>query len=202
MAATDDIISNIPMTQLAQQLGVDEQQAEAATREAIPALLGGLQANSQDTAGAQSLAGALNDHTDRLGEGEIDLAQVDTADGSKIVSNIFGGNTDQVVATLGDKGVANSGLVQKLLPILAPIVLAYVAKQMSGTKYGGLLGPLLAGAAGGPRGGGAANPLNDLLGGLLGGSSAPATPTASEAEQKSGGGILDMLGGLLSGGRR
>lgn len=197
MATIDDIINNIPMTQLAQQLGVDEQQAEAATREAIPALLGGLQANSQDASGAQSLAGALSNHADALPEGQVDLDQVDTADGSKIVSNIFGGNTDQVVQTLGAKGVADSGLVQKLLPMLAPIVLAYVAKQMTGSKYGNLLGPLLAGAAGG-AGGAAANPLNDLLGGLLGGSSAAAAPEA----EKQGGGILDMLGGLLGGGRR
>lgn len=198
MAAIDDIISSIPMTQLAQQLGVDEQQAEAATREAIPALLGGLQANSQDASGAQSLASALDTHADTLPDGEVDLDQIDTDDGSKIVSNIFGGNTDQVVQTLGAKGVADTGLVQKLLPMLAPIVLAYVAKQVTGSKYGNLLGPLLAGAAGGADGASGSNPLNDLLGGLLGG----ATGAAPEAEKKSGGGILDMLGGLLGGGRR
>ena len=42
--------------------GVDEATAEQATRQAIPALLGGMQANAEDPAGAMSLAGALGDH--------------------------------------------------------------------------------------------------------------------------------------------
>ena len=48
MSAVDDILADIPISQLASQLGVDEATAEAATRQAIPALLGGMQANAQD----------------------------------------------------------------------------------------------------------------------------------------------------------
>ena len=69
---------------------MDEATAESATRQAIPALLGGLQANSEDPAGAASLAGALGDHSGDLLDGGVDLGQVDTGDGEKIVSNIFG----------------------------------------------------------------------------------------------------------------
>ena len=39
MAAVDDLLAQIPMGQLASQLGVDEQTAEQATRQALPALL-------------------------------------------------------------------------------------------------------------------------------------------------------------------
>ena len=63
MSAVDDILADLPMSQLAAQLGVDEHTAEAATRQAIPALLGGLRANAEDPAGAASLAGALGDHS-------------------------------------------------------------------------------------------------------------------------------------------
>jgi Bacterial protein of unknown function (DUF937) len=42
MSAVDDILADIPMDQLAAQLGVDEATAEQMTRQAIPALLGAL----------------------------------------------------------------------------------------------------------------------------------------------------------------
>ena len=57
MSAVDDILADIRIDQLAGQLGVDEATAEAATRQAIPALLGGMQANAQNPGGAASLAG-------------------------------------------------------------------------------------------------------------------------------------------------
>ncbi len=198
MNATDEILADIPLAQLAAQLGVDEPTAEAATRQAIPALLGGLQANAADPAGAASLAGALGDHPSDLVDGGVNLDEVNTDDGQKIVSNIFGPNSGQVAQTLGNNLGQQSGLVQKLLPILAPIVLAYISKRLSGSSQGGagdLLGSILAGGAGGQSGGG--NVLSDLLGGLLGGD------RSTDADRSSGSGsILDMLGGMLGGGRR
>jgi hypothetical protein len=53
MSAVDEILTEIPMDQLAAQLGVDQATAEQAARQAIPALLGGMQANSEDPAGAR-----------------------------------------------------------------------------------------------------------------------------------------------------
>ncbi|HET9872280.1 MAG TPA: DUF937 domain-containing protein [Propionibacteriaceae bacterium] len=194
MAAVDEILSTIPMEQLAQRLGVDQSEADAATRQAIPALLGGLQANAQDDAGAASLAGALSNHSGDLIDGGVDLNQVDSADGQKVVRNIFGSNTDQVVQTLGANAGGRQQLVEKLLPILAPIVLSYLAKHVGGGKYGNVLGSVL----GGTIGGGAGSPLNDVLGGLLGQGSGRA-PTDSGQDK---GGVMDVLGGLLGGGRR
>ena len=129
MSAIDDILADIPIDQLASQLGVDEATAEAATRQAIPALLGGMQANAQDPGGAASLAGALGNHSSALVDGGVDLNQVDIDDGRKIVHNVFGSNTDQVAQTLGSNvGGGQSDLIQKLLPLLAPIVMSYLAK--------------------------------------------------------------------------
>ena len=65
MASYDEILGQVPLQQLAGQLGVDESEVEQAARTALPALLGGLQANAQDPAGAQSLASALSDHQGR-----------------------------------------------------------------------------------------------------------------------------------------
>jgi Bacterial protein of unknown function (DUF937) len=41
MTDINDLLSQIPMDQLARQLGVDEGTAEQAARQALPALLGG-----------------------------------------------------------------------------------------------------------------------------------------------------------------
>lgn len=184
MSAIDDILAQIPLSQLAAQLGVDEKTAEQATRTALPALLGGMQANAQDPAGEQSLLKALGQHDPSLVDGGVDLDQVDTDDGSKIVNNVFGEQKSEVVNTLGGlPGIDGKALIAKLLPLLAPIVMSYLAK-----KLGGKLGaPEQPQAQGG-------NVLGDLLGGLLGGGSGG-----------SGGGLGnlgDLLGGLLGSGRK
>lgn len=174
MSAVDEIMQQIPLSQLASQLGVDEETAGAAAQQAIPALLGGLNANAQDPAGAASIEGAISNHSASLIDGGVDLGQVDQGDGQKIVSNIFGGQTDGVTQTLGSNlGGGQSDLIKKLLPILAPIVMSYLAKRLTGSGSG--------------TGGG----VGDLLGSLLGGSSGGA-----------GGKLADMLGGLLGAGRR
>jgi hypothetical protein len=194
VSAVDEILTDIPMDQLASLLGVDEATAEQATRQAIPALLGGMQANAEDPAGAASLAGALGDHPSDLIDGGVDLDQVDADDGEKIVGNVFGTNQDQVAQTLGGNlGGQGGGLIKQLLPILAPIVLAYLSKRLTGQRQGG------GGGQNDPFGGasGSANPLNDMLNSMLGGGAA-----GGGAGQSATGSILDMLGGMLGGGRR
>ena len=193
MSAVDEILTDIPMDQLASLLGVDEATAEQATRQAIPALLGGMQANAEDPAGAASLAGALGDHPSDLIDGGVDLDQVDADDGEKIVGNVFGTNQDQVAQTLGGNlGGQGSALIKQLLPILAPIVLAYLSKRLMGQGQGG-------GGGQNPYGGatGSNNPLSDMLNSMLGGGAA-----SGAAGQSGAGSILDMLSGMLGGGRR
>jgi hypothetical protein len=182
MDNVDEIVANIPMNALADQLGVDPGTAETAVRQALPALLGGLQANAADPFGEASLAGALEQHPPDLVEGGVDLTQVDPEDGEKIVGHIFGSNTDQVAQTLGGNLGGSGDLIKKLLPLLAPIVLSYLSRRMRGG----------AAAPGDQQGGG----LGDLLGSILGGLG------AGGGQQTQGGSILDMLGGLLGGGRR
>ena len=195
MSAVDDILADIPMDQLAAQLGVDQATAEQMTRQAIPALLGGMQANAEDPAGARSLAGALGQHPSDLIEGGVDLNQVDADDGEKIVGNIFGPNQDQVAQTLGgnlwwsgwgadQEATADLGTHRARLPVQAH---HGSAPSQCGQN------PLDSILSGGASGSG--NPLNDMLNSMLGGGTAG-------GGQPSGGSILDMLGGLLGAGRR
>ena len=179
MSAVEDILSQIPLGQLAGQLGVNEQEAEQAVRNTLPALLGGIHANTQDPGGAASFASAVQQHDASLVEGGVDLDQVDPNDGQKIVNHVFGAQQDQVVQQLGGLGGSGSSLIQKLLPILAPIVMAYLAKQLTGATsnvgadggLGGMLGGLLGGVLGGGGNTSASSgpDLGSILGGLLGG---------------------------------
>lgn len=195
MTDLDDLIASIPIEQIAGQLGVDAQTARDAVATTLPAILGGLQANAKDPAGAASLEHAVQSKDGSLLDGGVDLSQIDTTDGEKIVKNVFGDNTDQVAAALGGApGSQNTSLVSKLLPMLAPIVMAYLAKTALGggkgttgaSSSGGGIGDVLGGLLGGKSG--SAGGLEDVLGQLTGGSGA-------------GGGLADVLGGLLGGGK-
>ena len=179
MSQIDEILCAIPIDRLAAQLGVDPDTAEDAVRKAVPSLLGGMEANAQDPAGAASLGRAVGGHSGALVDGGVNLDEVDTNDGDRIVSNVFGPQRDQVVNQLAGSTKADSGLIGKLLPLLAPIVMSYLAKQMSGRSA----------SSGGGGGGGIA----DILGGVLGGGGGG----------KAGGlDIGSVLGGLLGGGKR
>lgn len=217
MSAIDDILGALPIDQLAGQLGADPAQVEAASAAVLPALLGGLQANAQD-GGADSLLQALGQHNNDLLSGGLDLSQVDTSDGAAIAGHIFGGQQDQVVNQLGGLGVSGGGslgssLVKKLIPILAPIVLSYIANQVFGKMgQGGTAGqaqapsPSLPTSTGSDSAGGAPS-LDDLLKDVLGQAARGGAATQQQTQQSqglpSGGSIItDILGGLLGGGRR
>lgn len=154
MLAIDDLLAQIPMDQLARQLGVAPHEAEELARQALPALVGGMEANARDPRGQTSLAEAIGQHDDDLLDGGVDLDQVDTADGQKIVRHVFGDNRDEVISRLGGGG--KESMMSSLLPLLAPLVMSFLAKKAGGSSGGGSTG-----------GGG----IGDLLGGLLGGGS-------------------------------
>lgn len=208
MAALDELMSSLPIGDIAKKLGVDEATASQAVEQALPALLAGMGANAQDEAGAASLQKAVSKHDPSLVEGGVNLADVDEEDGKKIVKNVFGQNTDQVVQALDQKQGGGAGdLIGKLLPILAPIVLSFLAQQFTKKSAGGdaqgggigdLLGGLLGGGDSGSGGSAGGVDLGGLLGGLFGGGS-------GGGSQAQGGGLGDLLGGLgglLGGGKR
>lgn len=202
MAGLDELFNEIPTQEIASKLGADEGEVNSAIQTLVPLLLGGLQQNAQDPGHASNIENAASTHAaSGLLDGGVSVEQVDEADGSKAVAKIFGGNdTGQVAAALSGGGAGNGDLLKKLLPILAPIVLAYIGKQLtkgsapaapaepaqqagSGGGLGDILGSILSGSAGG---GGNNNPLGSILGSVLGGGG-------------QGGGLGDILGGLLGG---
>ncbi|WP_075205288.1 DUF937 domain-containing protein [Leucobacter musarum] len=201
----DDLLSQVPTADLAAKFGVDEATIDAAVRQALPGLVGGLAVNASDEQGAAKLASTLEKHAPQ--EGTISLDAIDEADGEKIVKHVLGDKKDDVALALGSNSGNSviSGLIPQLLPLLAPIVLQFLSGKVGGqtstvaTNGGGGLGGVLGNLLGGVLGGGSGNAqqssgggLGDLLGGVLGG--------GSDSKQSSGGGIGDLLGGLLGGG--
>lgn len=203
MAGLDELYAQIPVQDIANKIGADEGEVNNAIRTLVPALVGGLaenvaanQIDSSDLESAVAQQGASD-----LLDGGVSVDQVDEKQGDQYVAKIFGGNDSGAVASaLADKGAGGGGLIKQLLPILAPIVLAYIGKQLSkgsapaeqapagggGGGLGDILGSILGGGAGG-GGGGGDNPLGSILGSVLGGGSGQNNP------------IGEILGGLLSG---
>lgn len=185
MAQYDDLLAQIPIGDIAKQLGIDEDVAEDAVKQVLPGLVGGLKANA-DEGGQASLERALQKHQGAKLRG---VSDVDTADGEKIVKHVFGDKEDAVVSTLAGssaKSEVTDVIIKKVLPIVAPIVLAWLANKF--------LGGSSESSSKGTSGGG----LGDLLGGLLGGGS-------SKSSNSSGpdlGDLLGGLGGLLGGGTK
>src|SRR5690606_3715934 len=108
------------------------------------------------------------------------LDDVDVEDGERIVKHVFGDKKNDVVKAAAVN--AKSGgrdIISQVLPIVAPIVLAWLASKFFGDKAepakkeaqetGGCLGDMLGGLVGGLLGGGGKSGGGDMLGDLLGG---------------------------------
>ena len=169
MSIETEILSQINTEQLARQLGTDPATAEAGAVHAIRTLVGGMAQNAQQPQGEAALASALASHAQGsplFNTPGIDLDEVDQTDGEKIVGHVLGGQGDggqPQASQLGGLQAAglDSGMTSKLLKLLAPIVLAYVAKQITQKEGGNVLGDAAGGAGGGI--------LGQILGGLFGG---------------------------------
>ncbi|MFC7430922.1 MULTISPECIES: DUF937 domain-containing protein [unclassified Agrococcus] len=220
MSEIQQLMDRMPVARIARQAGVDEADAQRALEAVLPALVGGMQANARDDAGAASLERALSRHHGALGA-RLD-GDVDADDGDRIVRNVFGGQTDQVVAALGGAGGGGLGdVVRRILPIVAPMVLAWLAERVlggGGAGGGGDEGSSRGsggGAAKAPSGGSAStasrgdNPFARSGGGAgsgslptagAGGARGAAKPKASKPKaSEPGGGLGDLLGGILGG---
>ena len=138
---TDDIFSQLSRTdmqQIGQQLGTGQAQTAGAIAAALPMILGAMGRNTSQSGGADALLGALGrDHAGGGGIGDILSAvlggqQSRQTDGLGQLGHIFGGQLPRAEAGLGQATGLGNDKAQMLLKILAPIVMAYLAKRMLG----------------------------------------------------------------------
>ena len=143
--------------QIAGQLGTDNSQTQNAITAAIPMIVGALGRNAQTPQGADDLFGALQrDHVPAAGGvdlggllgsllgGGAAMAPARQMDGGGILGHIFGGAQPRAEAGLGQATGIGSDKSAQLLKILAPIVMAFLAKQVSARNMdAGGLGSML-----------------------------------------------------------
>ncbi len=182
MNLTDILAQAGGLQSVARDLGVSEDQAAAGAEALLPAILGGMKKQAQvQPAGLEGLGGLFG----QLGGGGL-LDQVlspqptDPSQGNAVLGQIFG--SKDVSRAVADNAASQSGLdsgvLRKMLPLLAMLVTGFMAKQAGGVGQASESGGL--GGLGG---------LIGSLGGMFGGGGG--TNTA-------GGGGLGALGGLSS----
>jgi len=133
-----DQLGGDTLSALAGQLGTDTQTTKSAVDMALPLLLGGLASNSAKPGGAQALGQVLQrDHDGSLlGNlagflgGAQGAATGRATDGAGILGHVFGKQESSVANGIEKATGMNSDQSRRLLTMLAPVVLAYLGRNM------------------------------------------------------------------------
>lgn len=178
---------------IAQQLGVNEQVAQAGAAALLPAIVGGFKKTAQaQPSGLEGLGGILG----QLGgvgllDSVLSPEPTPVEKGNDVLGQIFGSKdvSRQVAGHASSQTGIDPALLKKMLPILAMLVAGYLAKQNAGEQGAGGLGGLIGGMLGGNSGG--TGGLGGMLGNVLGGGQ----PSAPASGGLGGlGSLLDMDG--------
>lgn len=151
-----DILSNDQvLEQLARSTGIDPKDARGAMEALLPSVARGIERNASNPGGLDALAGALSKggHARYLDQPES-LAEPSTvADGKAVLGHIFGSKdvSRNVAAHAAGETGLDSGLLRKLLPVVASVAMAALSKnsnggqqlQGSGSQGSDLLGSVL-----------------------------------------------------------
>ena len=191
MQMTDLLAQMGGLGSMARELGISERQAASGAEALLPAILGGFkkQAQAQPT-GLEGLGGLLG----QLGGGGLldDVLSpqpTNVSRGNDVLGQIFGSKdvSRAVAQNAASRSGLDTGILKKMLPMLAMLVTGFMSQQ-GGAGAGGGLGGLLGGLVGALTGGGGTaaaaggggglgslldmdgdgNPLDDILG-MVGG---------------------------------
>jgi hypothetical protein len=139
MSITDDLYSRLQdghIGRIGEQLGISQAQAQSAVAAALPLLVGALGRNAQQPQGAASLFEALGTDHAHVGVGNaINSALDGGGDGGSILGHIFGRRQDSAAQGLGTATGLGNERAGALLRLLAPVVMAYLAKQMYNRRH-------------------------------------------------------------------
>lgn len=127
----NDVLQGRPLQLIGQHLGLSPQQAAGAVTAALPLLVGALARNSRRPDGDLNLFNALQkDHMGQDPQSVLASALAGGQKGDRILRHAFGARepvASQALATA--TGVAPDH-AQRLLRWLAPVAMAYLAKQV------------------------------------------------------------------------
>ncbi len=189
--------------QMAKNFNLDQNTAQSAIKHMLPALTRGVQQNVRKEGGLEGLLGALasGNHTKYLEQPELLGNTATVQDGNAILGHILGSKdvSRNVAGHAAKETGLDFGLLKKMLPVLATVVMGSLGKQ---TQQKGILeqamGGLLGGGGGGLLGGGGGGLLGGLANALGGGQkkSNPATDILGSFldADKDGSALDDILG--------
>ena len=178
---------------LALQFGLTPEQAQAAINAMMPALSHGMQSQFANPGGMGAIFGHLLQGANQSAfqdPASAQTAQVTQA-GQDAISQMFGSGaaaTQQIAQHAALVSGVSAAILQKMLPIVASMILGGLFHSMQNQGMGGLLGQLSS-AVTQPGG------LGGLFGQMMGG----AAPQMPQPAAPAGGPLGGMLGGMLGG---
>lgn len=154
--------------QLSGQFGISADQARGAIEAMAPALARGVERETEQPGGVDSLLNALQsgNHQRYVDDPAVLTQPGSVDDGNAILGHILGSKdvSRNVAAFASDKTGLSSTILKAMLPMLAGAVMGMIAKQMRGGGGGQAAAPGGQTSGGGQTGGGG---LMDVLGGFL-----------------------------------
>ena len=175
---------------VAKAANVSPESARSILSSALPSLLSGAVAQSQNEETAAGFASALSQHaaSDTSSISSF-LSGVDLADGGKIISHLLGSNTQSAVAAAAQSSGASEEETQSVLSAAAPLLMSLLgqqtsSQQASGAGIGGIMSALMG-----------SGDVTGLLSGLLGGGATSGDKDEAATPANALGGILGKLFG-------
>ncbi|MFK8053253.1 MAG: DUF937 domain-containing protein [Woeseiaceae bacterium] len=130
--------------QVASQLNLPEGQAGAAIAQLLPALTQGMKNNVAKPSGLESLLGALQGGShNRYVEQPEALGSSDAVrEGNSILGHLLGSKdvSRQVAASAAQKTGIDTGILKKMLPMVATMAMGSLSKESKGGALAALLG--------------------------------------------------------------
>ena len=124
------------IAELSRSTGVSEEDIKKIAALGIPSLVEGMNQNANDEEAAKSLGTALDDHEDEdLSDNQaLRERYLDKGEGNRIIDHIFPSKKKNVEEDIAERTGTSSQGVNKVLSILAPLVLASMASNWSKKK--------------------------------------------------------------------
>ena len=148
------------LQQLSKGFGLSEGDARNVLSEMVPALSRGMQNNVSKQGGLEDLLGALSkgNHQHYIDQPESLASEQATQEGNAILGHLFGSKdvSRRVARHASGKTGVDEGLLKKMLPVIATMVMGSVSKQSDAQNLSG-------GASAGGSASGSAGLLNQFL---------------------------------------
>lgn len=176
------------------QLGLNQSQSQSAIAALLPAISSALKQNTSKPEGLAGLLGALQNgnHSQYLDDAQAVASPAAVTDGNAILGHLFGSKdvSRAVAGHAAEQTGLDSGILKKMLPMVATMAMGSLSKQSSSGSVGqGLAGLAVNKLMGGGVKGGIASMV---VGSLLGGNKRAARQQTQTHQQG-----LGILGNLL-----